>query len=460
MADLIARGMAANASAGIIVDDTNFVHKTGVESISGIKTFNNNIFAPNIVAGNTSYGGTISDNLDTITKNGFYTCYGTATGVPSSSYSWFITHQNSNLNTNTAHQRAIAYNSELIIYERTKISGTWNAWVLQSSKEEITPPTNYLYVNKGGNDSTGYGTMNKPFLTVQHAIDVATSGTAIFIYPGTYTENITFKAGVYLLSPVKFGVYIVGNHTANFSGTIVCDKIILQSSTGNTVAFSGSGAQNLQFVGSCSINSGTGDAINWTNTNASSKIYFEDGTCNVSTSGASARCFYSTTGAAGSLIANRVSFKVNNSNNVCLSIGGAVSFSHTSDATYGQAVVSGSATYTSAMVSHTAASVASVITNSTGLTMLLNCIQTGTAIPMVDGVGLFAESAIVYPSTGKGTAQTLNGGAGAIILNMASIKLRAGDLKPVVQDGLLEYDGTNIYFTVGTTRYKLDMTAV
>lgn len=319
-------------------------------------------------------------------------------------------------------------------------------------------PANYLYVGKSGNDTTGTGAAEKPYLTVQHAIDVASTGTTIFIFPGTYTEDITLKAGVSLTSPVKFGVYITGNLTSGFTGTVVCDGIIFQSSTGITVSFSGTGVQNLQLVNGCSVNSGSGDAFRWTNTNSASKIYFQDGTCNVSTSGTTARCFYSTTGAAGGFIANRVSFKVNNANNVCLAIGGAVGFTHTADMVTGQAIVSDTATYTSATVTHTTTSVPSVITNSTGLTTLLNCIQVGTAVPMIDGVGAFAEAAIVYPSTGKGTAATLNGGAGAIIINMASIKLRSGDLKPVAQDGLLEYNGTDLYFTVGSTRKKVTLT--
>lgn len=319
-------------------------------------------------------------------------------------------------------------------------------------------PANYLYVAKNGNDTSGTGAAEKPYLTVQYAIDSASSGTTVFIFPGTYTENITLKAGVSLTSPVKFGVYIIGNVSSVFTGTVVCDGIIFQSSTGVTITFSGTGSQNLQLVNGCSVNSGSGDAFLWTNTNSGSKIYFQDGTCNVSTSGATARCFYSTTGAAGGFIANRVSFKVNNANNVCLAIGGAVGFTHTADAVTGQAVIADTATYTSATVTHTTTSVPSVVTNSTGLTTLLNCIQIGTTIPMIDGAGAFAEAAIVYPSTGRGTAATLNGGAGAIIINMASIKLRSGELKPVAQDGLLEYNGTDLYFTVGSARKKVTLT--
>lgn len=111
---------------------------TGDQDLSGYAlllgaTFSGQISAPNIIAGNTIYGGTISANLDTITKSGLYTCYGTATGVPSADYSWFVLHQNSNVGTTSATQRAVAYdNTTLRVYERVKMT-TWGTWVLQGS---------------------------------------------------------------------------------------------------------------------------------------------------------------------------------------------------------------------------------------------------------------------------------------------------------------------------------------
>jgi hypothetical protein len=137
---------------------------------------------------------------------------------------------------------------------------------------------------------------------------------------------------------------------------------------------------------------------------------------------------------------------------VCLSIGGAVSFTHTADTVDGTVVVSGTASYIGSMIRLTSATQPTFTTNSATMSALMDCVQIGTAIPMVTGAGLFSEAAIVYGSTGKGTNNTLNGGLGANILNMASMKLRAGTLKPVTQDGLLEYDGTHLYFTIGSTR--------
>lgn len=83
----------------------------------------------NGIIGTTQYGGTITDDWNAIIKDGFYTSYGTAAGVPSADYYWFGLHQNSNVGTAAATQRLIAYNSsELIIYERVKTSSTWGSW--------------------------------------------------------------------------------------------------------------------------------------------------------------------------------------------------------------------------------------------------------------------------------------------------------------------------------------------
>lgn len=51
--------------------------------------------------------------------------------------------------------------------------------------------SNTHFVTKDGNDSTGDGSFSKPYLTIQAAVNAATSGDTIIIYPGSYTENVT-----------------------------------------------------------------------------------------------------------------------------------------------------------------------------------------------------------------------------------------------------------------------------
>lgn len=47
---------------------------------------------------------------------------------------------------------------------------------------------------------------------------------------------------------------------------------------------------------------------------------------------------------------------------------------------------------------------------------------------------------------------------GAIALPISTISIRQAALKVTPQDGLLEYNGTDLYFTKGTTRYKITLT--
>ena len=63
--------------------------------------------------------------------------------------------------------------------------------------------TNIYYVAKNGNDGTADGSIAKPYLTIQAAINAAQAGAlpsvanpaTIFIAPGNYTENITMTDG-------------------------------------------------------------------------------------------------------------------------------------------------------------------------------------------------------------------------------------------------------------------------
>jgi hypothetical protein len=81
--------------------------------------------------------------------------------------------------------------------------------------KKVSSKTNEIFVDKGGNDTTGDGTMGKPYLTVQKAIDVveaADSGTTtlIVIGAGTYAENITVKEAMSFVGDAKSRTIIQG----------------------------------------------------------------------------------------------------------------------------------------------------------------------------------------------------------------------------------------------------------
>jgi len=60
------------------------------------------------------------------------------------------------------------------------------------------PPGNLYFVSTNGNNANLGEHQNDPFLTIEHALSVATSGDTIFIYPGTYLETfpLTVPVGV------------------------------------------------------------------------------------------------------------------------------------------------------------------------------------------------------------------------------------------------------------------------
>lgn len=125
----------------VSIPDENKITYTNMNDIKSVTNENDDrliAVETNYVGGNTQYGGTIVTNLNTISKGGFYTALGTATGVPNSSYSWFVTHQNSNTGTVSATQRAVAYSTDLIVYERVMQSSTWGAWVNRSTVNNLT----------------------------------------------------------------------------------------------------------------------------------------------------------------------------------------------------------------------------------------------------------------------------------------------------------------------------------
>jgi hypothetical protein len=59
--------------------------------------------------------------------------------------------------------------------------------------QALVKPNNLVYVAKNGSDSSGTGSINAPYLTVQAAIDAVAGDTAttIMLAPGSYVENLT-----------------------------------------------------------------------------------------------------------------------------------------------------------------------------------------------------------------------------------------------------------------------------
>lgn len=294
---------------------------------------------------------------------------------------------------------------------------------IENPRTQITQ-SGLIYVAKNGNNAAT-GSIGDPYLSVGAANTVAAPGTTIIIAPGTYTENLTLKAGVSLQGQQARTAIIVGNMTANYSGTTYLHSVDLQASSGAVLTISGANSTNLQTedIHIDALNGSTG-AVSYTNTNAASKFTVDNAAINVFNSTGGATVFTSPAGSAGTVIWEDVSARIlDNLNNTSLSIGGAVAFTHTMDDVHGPIVVANTATYVGTLNTYQTTSVAVLSTTSSGVSALGSSIIQTSASPTVTGVGGFAFGSLAYSSTGVGFAATLNGGAGAITFPVSPINV-------------------------------------
>jgi len=94
--------------------------------------------------------------------------------------------------------------------------------------------------------------------TIASAITAASSGQTIFIRPGTYTENLTLKAGVNLTAFVcdaqNPNVTIVGKATYTSAGTVVISGIRLQTNSDFVLSLTGATASSTVILNGCYLN--------------------------------------------------------------------------------------------------------------------------------------------------------------------------------------------------------------
>jgi len=143
--------------------------------------------------------------------------------------------------------------------------------------------------------------------TIAAAIADASSGQTIFIRPGTYTENLTLKAGVNLTafgcdSGMNGGgtsvanVVISGTCTFTGAGTVTISGIQLQTNSAACLAVTGSSASIVNLV-NCHINVLNNTAISYTSSSSDAQINLSYCTGNIATTGIT----YHTMTSAGSL---------------------------------------------------------------------------------------------------------------------------------------------------------------
>lgn len=117
---------------------------------------------------------------------------------------------------------------------------------------------------------------NGTHTTIAAALTSASSGDTIFIRPGTYTENLTLKAGVNLVAYVGDestpNVTISGKCSFSSSGTLSISNIRLQTNSDNCLAITGSAASIVNLNNCFLLSQSTNVCISFTTASTSAKI--------------------------------------------------------------------------------------------------------------------------------------------------------------------------------------------
>ncbi len=235
---------------------------------------------------------------------------------------------------------------------------------------------------------------NGTHTTIASALTSASSGDTIFIRPGTYTENLTLKAGVnianYICDSAGFttnNVTIIGKSTFTAAGTVNICGVQLQTNSDFLIAVTGSAASIIN-LNNCFLNCSNNTGISITSSSSSARVNCSSCQGNLGTTGIT---YFASTSAGG------LNFNMCTLNNT-----GGSSTANTLSSGFVSYFASGVAipTTTSSTAAFAAAysNIDSSGTNSTPIT------HGGT------GTG-----SILYCYCGSGTASTISVGSGATI---------------------------------------------
>lgn len=151
---------------------------------------------------------------------------------------------------------------------------------------------------------------NGTHTTIAAALTAASSGDTIFIRPGTYTENLTLKAGVDLVAFSGDGdtpnVTIVGNATLTTAGTVTISNIRLQTTSAALLTVSGSAASIVNLK-SCYLNCTNNTGIIYSSSDTGSAINVLDCRGDIGTTGIA--LFTATGAGTGGISATGMYFK-------------------------------------------------------------------------------------------------------------------------------------------------------
>lgn len=248
---------------------------------------------------------------------------------------------------------------------------------------------------------------NGTHTTIASAITAASSGDTIFIRPGTYTENLTLKAGVNLTAYEcdTGNVIIVGKATMTTAGTVNISGIRLQTNSDFLLAVTGSAASIVNLMG-CYLNISNNTGISFTSSDTGSQIAIRNCTGNLGTTGIAA---FAHSGAGGLYITNTTIFNSGSSTTASTVSGSgtlqvfyfygqfAISVSSTAALAGGYSIFNCDGINTTALT----------LTSTTGSSLFHSSFFSGTDSAISVGTG--AELTIDHATVNSGNANAITG---------------------------------------------------
>ena len=119
------------------------------------------------------------------------------------------------------------------------------------------------HVSQDGSDTTGNGSMELPFSTIQHAIALVDTGDTIIVHPGTYVENVDFGGKSIVL----------GSNWLFANDTTAVDSTIIDGNQSGPVVNISNGEDSTTALIGFTLRNGSGAVIG--NYNKGGGIYIE-----------------------------------------------------------------------------------------------------------------------------------------------------------------------------------------
>ncbi len=287
------------------------------------------------------------------------------------------------------------------------------------------------------------------YTTIASALTAASSGQTIFIRPGTYTENLTLKAGVNLTAfdcdAFTPNVTIVGKCSATFAGAASISGIRLQTNSDYLLEISGTEATVIDLI-NCYINVTNNTAINYTTTSVSAFLGINSCAGNLTNTGIA----YFVKSSPGRFFILSCRFRNDASSTTASTISNLGLDIQTSwflnsitnsgaSVQINNSVVFNLTTSNAATFSAQNSSFSTLTTAGTGSGQFKNCSFDGDTAPGISiGAGTTVTLDNCYVQSSNTNPIT---GAGTLVLNQVGLSTATGTINPTTITGIVNYTG-------------------